>query len=351
MEVERERSESTKKEAFKANEIPSAPEFDQESLSNVIEDNYELPERIERAQTPSIWSRIKRSFSKYKPMNEEQFHPNVQSSNQINSNFNNNNSNAVYDTVFGDLKKRNQFLRKILALFVGQLSFFTALAGLFYYIPHLRHIFRIFFADKIFLKMSFGLPIGAFLLILFLFESIRRRYQKIVFLALTLCLRYYLNLITIKNDFYLFFFCLSFYSSLLCYVMSHEKDNLLIFSEMALTNGCFFSAGLLNFVIPRFSLRNRFETLYFPVTMLAGQSLQPFLMNQSLSSTWYKNLAFVAGTSYLGFNMNSVMNNEKLALKPNESMFGLIQSYININPTQLAFSLFSSPSSSFERIA
>ena len=49
--------------------VPSAPEFDQESLCNVLD---EMPERVERPSQPSIWTRIRRTLStKYKPMEED----------------------------------------------------------------------------------------------------------------------------------------------------------------------------------------------------------------------------------------------------------------------------------------
>lgn len=165
-------------------ETPSAPDFDQESLRDVVEDYRPR----ERARPPSIWTKLRRSFSKYKPMNED-----LESVNQNNSdsipNTNPNNSNN--DLVFGDLKSRNRFLRKLYAMFVGQLSWLTGLCALFYYSPHVRHIFRKMVADKIFLKsLQFGAPIGIVLVGPVFFQSFRRKCQLYSFLILTTCLRY-----------------------------------------------------------------------------------------------------------------------------------------------------------------
>lgn len=140
-------------------------------------------------------------------------------------------------------------------------------------------------------------------------------------------------------------------SCLLCYAMSYQADNLLFLMEMALTDGCFLSAGLLNLIVPKFSQRHKLESLFFPLVMIAGQTLQPLLLHQHLSKTWYKNLIFVLGGSYLGYNVNSVMNSRELALKPNEAPFALFQSYFNFNPSGLATRLFRrSPRSNFQRI-
>lgn len=111
--------------------------------------------------------------------------------------------------------------------------------------------------------------------------------------------------------------------------MTYQRDNVLLLMELALSDGCFALAGLSNLLIPRFSLRNRFEYLFFPASMLGLQGLQPVLIKQRFSSTWYMNLIFVLAASYLGYNMNSIMNDEKLALKQNEITFGLTQSFIN----------------------
>lgn len=122
--------------------------------------------------------------------------------------------------------------------------------------------------------------------------------------------------------------------------MSYQSDNLLLLMEMALTDGCFATAGLLNFAVPRFSLRNRFEFLFFPLSMAAGQALQPLLLKQHISKTWFCNLFFVLGTGYLGHNLHSISNDPKLALKPSEPSFALFQSYFNCNPSGLAGRLF-----------
>lgn len=134
--------------------------------------------------------------------------------------------------------------------------------------------------------------------------------------------------------------------------MSYQSDNLLLLMEMALTDGCFATAGLLNYAVPRFSLRNRLEFLFFPLSMAAGQALQPLLLKQHISKTWYCNLFFVLGTGYLGHNLQSITNDPKIALKPSESAFALFQSYFNSNPSGLAGRLFrrGASRSNFRRI-
>ena len=134
--------------------------------------------------------------------------------------------------------------------------------------------------------------------------------------------------------------------------MSYQSDNLPLLMEMALTDGCFATATLLNYAVPKFSMRNRLEALFFPGFMVAGQALQPLLLRQSISKTWYCNLFFVLGSGYLGNNLRSVMNDQQIALKPNEAPFALFQSYVNFNPSGLVARLFrGSPSrSSFQRI-
>ena len=134
--------------------------------------------------------------------------------------------------------------------------------------------------------------------------------------------------------------------------MSYQADNLLFLVEMALTDGCFLSAGLLNVIVPKFSQRHKLESLFFPLSMIAGQALQPLLLQQHLSKTWYKNLFFVIGSSYLGYNVNRILNDEKLALKPNEAPFALFQSYCPFNPSGLASRPFrgSPRRSNFQRI-
>lgn len=122
--------------------------------------------------------------------------------------------------------------------------------------------------------------------------------------------------------------------------MSFQADNLLLLMELASIDGSFIFAGLLNFIMPKFTLRNRFETLFFPMFMIVCQGLQPFLIKKHLSQTWFKNLFFVGSTSYLGYNIGSVLNNDRLALKPNEVPFGLLQSYINFNPIESTIKLF-----------
>lgn len=151
MEIERPRNSSPQLDQ----RVPSAPEFDQESLGNALDD---MPERVERHQSrPSIWTRLRRTFStRYESMEDEdepirpEQPPAYTSSNPVRL------DNPMDGSVFsGDLRRRNSFLRKLYALFIGQMSLFTGLCALFYYVPHIRQMFRKTFADKVWLS-SFG---------------------------------------------------------------------------------------------------------------------------------------------------------------------------------------------------
>lgn len=181
MEIERPRNEN---KSTVTRQLPTAPDLDQESLSNYLDDDSQIPERIERAQPISMWNRMKNLFSRTIKEDEA----NLVQNTIVNSNLNQNNLNNVTDPVFNDLVTRNNFLRKLYAYLSCQMSLFTALAALFYYIPHLRKIFRTTFADKILYRSIFGPPFGI-LIFLLLFESVRRRFANLFLIGLTACLR------------------------------------------------------------------------------------------------------------------------------------------------------------------
>lgn len=131
MEIERPR---------KPEQVPSAPEFDQESLTSTLE---ELPERVERHR---FGSRIRRLFSsKYRRMREGEAPPAVSEEPPAYTT-----PNPPDDSVLsGNLDRKNVLLRKLYWLFCGQMSLFTGLTALFYYVPHIRQMFRKTFADKV----------------------------------------------------------------------------------------------------------------------------------------------------------------------------------------------------------
>ena len=127
--------------------VPSAPDFDQESLSNAVDD---LPELVERHRLrPSIWSRLKRAFTtRYQPMVEDEASPVHSELPPAYTSPAPNNRTA--DSILpADLNQRNSLLRKLYWLFTSQMSLFTGLCALFYYVPHIRQMFRKTFADKV----------------------------------------------------------------------------------------------------------------------------------------------------------------------------------------------------------
>lgn len=152
------RSSTNNIDELSNSKIPSAPEFDEESLTNVnnIDNDWQLPERIERSRhySSSFWNKLKNSFKNYKKTrinNQILENPiNNYGSNQIidSNNFYSNNDNSLIN----NQENRNLFLRRLYAWLLGQQFIMTLLCALFYYVPHIRKIFRKTFADKIFLR-------------------------------------------------------------------------------------------------------------------------------------------------------------------------------------------------------
>lgn len=136
--------------------------------------------------------------------------------------------------------------------------------------------------------------------------------------------------------------------------MSYEKDNAFILMELAFFNASFISASGLNYLIPKFNLKNRWQTFYFPPTMGTLQGLQPLLSKRTLSTSWYLNLTSILAVSYLGYNISSVTNNSKLNLKPTDHLFGATEVFISpisSLPSYVYKKLRKrNPPSSFERI-
>lgn len=153
MEIERPRNPSEELD----HRVPSAPDFDQESLSNAVDN--ELPELVERHQLrPSIWARMRGAFSRYKRMKEEEVSPIATEqppAYSVSNAARRSNDPNDGSLLSADLARRNSLLRKVYWLFCGQMSLFTGLCALFYYVPHVRQIFRKTFADKVGLRSSF----------------------------------------------------------------------------------------------------------------------------------------------------------------------------------------------------
>lgn len=155
MEIERPRNASEELDQ----RVPSAPDFDQESLSNAVDNDLYMPERVERHQSrPSIWARMRGAFTRYRQMKEDEVSPIASEQPPAYSNSNAapcSSDNPKDDSVLsGDLARRNGLLRKLYWLFCGQMSLFTGLCALFYYVPHVRQMFRKTFADKVGLRSS-----------------------------------------------------------------------------------------------------------------------------------------------------------------------------------------------------
>lgn len=141
-------------------QIPSAPEYDQESLSAIDNDSWGMPELIDRNRPTSFLDKIKNAFKNYKiSRREEQDTQNLVDP-IANNGIDYSNQPPPYsindpngdDPIFGNLDSRNIFLRKLYGWLILQQGLLTTLAGLFTYVPHFRHMFRKLLADKIFLR-------------------------------------------------------------------------------------------------------------------------------------------------------------------------------------------------------
>lgn len=226
---------------------------------------------------------------------------------------------SIFDRHFGNIFERGSFFRKVYILLGTQLFFFCGLCVLFVAIPHLRKIFRHNIFDRLFLTSFFGFPLIIALLILFLFESFRRRYAKFSIFLLTSCLAFLLSYVLTMDD---------------CYQMMYQMFGM----DMAV----FFSAGI-SWLVPRFCMRSLKEAAALPTLMVLYNLALPHLFqNASLTRSWHYGAGSTALVSYLAYNTVSVFNNEKLAIQKDEYFFAASSLYCN-------FDLFRSVSHLFRR--